>query len=71
MPVKNLSIMMKQETASACSDNWLLSDLLLRWSAMKAGADLARFVGILFQPIDGFSHSLKLISSGTRSYGIR
>jgi hypothetical protein len=67
----DLSIMTKQEAASACSDNWLLSDLLLRWCIMQAGPDLARFVGILFQPVVGFSCSFKLISSGTRSYGIR
>jgi hypothetical protein len=44
---------------------------LLRWRAMQDGDDRARFVGILFQPIEGFSRSFKLIFSGALLYGIR
>ena len=46
---------MNRQTATACSDNWLSSDLL-------------RFVAIFFQPIDDFSHSFKLIFSGARLF---
>lgn len=44
---------------------------LLRWRAMQDGDDRARLVGILFQPIEGFSRSFKLIFSRALLYGIR
>jgi hypothetical protein len=37
----------------------------------RASTIIARFVGILFEPLEGFSRLFKLIFSGAQSYGIR